>query len=419
MRTLATQMVCICSLLAQMLVGIAHANTVYEGETDGGALIKIEVPEAWNGGLVIYNHGFDLEALVPSPPSLGPLAALQLSEGYAVAASSYRQNGWALYKTKNDLLNLVDVFKAQFAKPTEIYLHGFSLGGIVTAQAIETNLGNVVGAYPACGAMAGSRSWDGGIDTRLIYDAICADVPGAFIPGGGTGLPERFTESDFTVNDFGGALQACFGIFAPPDFRTAAQAARLQRFMDVTQIPESFVATDMSFGVFALSDLIYDKKKLNGKQGMGNIGVTYNDADVDSTIERVATHPGGKNRHTKNFTPSGEVKDVKIISTHTSGDGLVIVEQQQPYRDSVPVGNITVAVVNEAGNTHCGFTGAELVAGWESLRGWVATDIQPTVANIQGTCLAIEAANIDDFPGPCRYDPTFVIDNMDGRSPPR
>jgi hypothetical protein len=392
------------------------ASTVLEGATDGGALIKIEVPDAWNGGLVIYNHGFDLGAIVPSPPSLGPLAALQLSEGYAVAASSYQQNGWALYKTKNDLQNLVVVFKANFGEPTEVYLHGFSLGGIVTAQGVEkANLGNVVGAYPACGAMAGSRSWDGGEDVRLIYDAICADVPGAFIPGGGSGLPERFTESDFDNADFGAALQTCFGIFAPPAFRTPDQTSRLQLFLDETDLPENFVITDMGFAVFALSDLIFDPAKLDGKQGVGNIGVPYEDPTIEATIERVATHPGGENRHKKNFTPKGKVGDVKIVSTHTSGDGLVIVEQQQPYQDSVPAANLTVAVVNEAGNTHCGFTGAELAAGWETLRGWVATDAQPSVAAIQGTCLAIEGI----FGGPCRYDPSFVIPNMDIRVPPR
>lgn len=394
----------------------SSANTVLEGATSGGALIKIEVPDDWNGGLVIYNHGFDLGAIVPSPPGLGPLADLQLSEGYAVAASSYRQNGWALYRTKQDLRRLYQVFKTNFGKPTEVYVHGFSLGGIVTAQGIEkANLGNVVGAYPACGAMAGSRSWDGGLDVRLIYDAICADVPGAFIPGGGTGLPERFTESDFTEADMGAALQACFGLFAPPAFRTPDQAARLQLMLDETDLPENFIATDMGFAVFALSDLIFDPKKLKGKQGLGNVGVPYEDPDIDANIERVAVQPGAANRHKKNFTPKGKVGDVKIVSTHTSGDGLVIVEQQQPYRDSIDEENITVAVVNEAGNTHCGFTGAELAAGWESLRTWVATDQQPSVAEIQGTCQTIEPI----FGGPCRYDPGFVIPNMDDRVAPR
>lgn len=399
-----------------LVASTANADTVLEGATDGGALVKIQVPDAWNGSLVIYNHGFDLGAIVPSTPDLGPLAAVMLSEGYAVAASSYQQNAWALYKTKNDLQNLVAVFKTNFGTPTEVLVHGFSLGGIVTAQAIEkANLGNVVGAYPACGAVSGSRSWDGAIDLRLVYDAICEDVPGAAIPGGGTGLPERFTTSPFGNAAFGAALQACFGIFAPAPFRTPDQMARLALFLDETDLPESFVVTDVGYGVFALSDLIFDPAKLDGKQGMGNVGVTYDNASIDASIERVAAQPGAANRNTKNYTPKGNVGDVKIVSIHTDGDGLVIVEQEQPYRDSINPGNITVAIVNEAGNTHCGFTGGELVAGWESLRSWVATDTQPSVATIQGTCLAVEGF----FGGPCRYDPAFVIPNLDIRVPPR
>ncbi|MFT5444115.1 MAG: hypothetical protein ACI8W3_003167 [Myxococcota bacterium] len=399
-----------------LIVPMSSADTVIEGATDGGALVKIQVPDTWNGSLVIYNHGFDLGAIVPSTPSLGPLAGLMLSEGYAVAASSYQQNGWALYKTKNDLQNLVGLFKANFGTPDEVLVHGFSLGGIVTANAIEkANLGNVVGAYPACGAMAGSRSWDGGLDLRLVYDAVCDGVPGAAIPGGGTGLPERFTTSSFGNAQFGGALQACLGIFAPPAFRTPGQTSRLAEFLDETDIPESFLVTDMGFAVFALSDLIFDPAKLDGKQGVGNIGVAYEDAGINASIERVAAHPGAENRHKKNYTATGKSGDVKIVSVHTDGDGLVVVEQQQPYVDVVDPDNITLAVVNEAGNTHCGFTGAELTAGWESLRGWVAGGPQPTVASIQGTCLAIEPF----AGGPCRYDPAFVLQSFDSLVPPR
>jgi hypothetical protein len=410
-RTIRMTMLALAAL--SLIATSSSADTIIEGATEGGALVKIAVPDVWNGGLVIYNHGFDLGALVPSSPSLGPLASLMLSEGYAVAASSYQQNGWALYKTKNDLQNLVGLFKANFGEPSEVILHGFSLGGIVTAQGVEkANLGNVTGAYPVCGAMAGSRSWDGAIDIRLVYDAICSGVPGAFIPGGGSGLPARFTEFPFTGTDLGLALDACFGVLSGPD---AAQFGRLLLFLDETDLPASFIGTDMGFSVFGLSDLIFDPAKLDGKQGVGNIDVPYDNASIDASIERVAVQPGAANRHRKNYTPAGKVGDTKIVSIHTSGDGLVIVEQQQPYQDSVPASNLTVAVVNEApANTHCGQTGAELVAGWESLRGWLAGGPQPTASSIQGVCESIDAT-----PGACRFDPGFVIPNMDIRVPPR
>jgi hypothetical protein len=149
------------ALLTGGMSGAGADDTVLTGVTDGGAYFKIVVPDDWNGDLVIQNHGFSLSPIGPVG-DLGMFAAYQLSQGYAVAASSYQQIGWALFKTKNDNQNMVAVFTANFGTPNDVIVGGGSLGGIVTAQAIEkANLGNVVGAYPVCGAVAGSRNWDG------------------------------------------------------------------------------------------------------------------------------------------------------------------------------------------------------------------------------------------------------------------
>jgi hypothetical protein len=405
------------ALLSAGMPGAGAADTDLTGVTDGGAFFKIVVPDAWNGDLVIQNHGFSLSPIGPVG-DLGALAQLQLSEGYAVAASSYQQIGWALFKTKNDNQNMLGVFKANFGEPNNVIVGGGSLGGIVTAQAIEkANLGNVVGAYPICGAMAGSRNWDGALDVRLIYDAVCADVPTSFIPGGPTGLPAPgFPDYPYSNFQMALAVNECMGILTPPPFRTPSQVAHLNTFLAATQLPESFVLTVVGYGVFAMSNVIFDPAKLDGQQGLGNMGVTYPDPLIDAAIERVAANPGAANRLKKNFTPKGNVGDTKIVSIHTSGDGLVIVENEKEYQDVVPASNLTVAIVNEApAATHCGFSGAETVAGWESLRGWVAGAPQPTVESIQATCLAL----MPSFGGPCRYDPSFVIPDMDGRILPR
>jgi hypothetical protein len=405
------------ALLTGGMSGAGADDTVLTGVTDGGAYFKIVVPDDWNGDLVIQNHGFSLSPIGPVG-DLGMFAAYQLSQGYAVAASSYQQIGWALFKTKNDNQNMVAVFTANFGTPNDVIVGGGSLGGIVTAQAIEkANLGNVVGAYPVCGAVAGSRNWDGALDARLLYDTICADVPAAFIPGGPTGLPAPgFPYYPYSNLQMGLAVNACMGVSYPPPFRTPSQKEHLATFLAATQIPESFVLTVVGYGVFAMSNLIFDPAKLDGGQGLGNMGVTYPDPDIDAAIQRVAANPGAANRLEKNFTPKGNVGDVKIVSIHTSGDGLVIVENEKEYQDVVPVSNLTVAIVNEAPlTTHCGFTGAETAAGWESLRGWLAGYPQPTAESIQLTCLALEPF----FGGPCRFDKDFVIPDMDGRILPR
>jgi hypothetical protein len=91
----------------------------------------------------------------------------------------------------------------------------------------------------------------------------------------------------------------------------------------------------------------------------------------------------------------------------------VIVENEESYADVVPAANLTTAIVNETGNTHCGFNALELVAGWESLRGWIAGDPQPTAASIQGLCLFLGGG------ASCRIDPAFVVGEFDSRIPPR
>jgi hypothetical protein len=84
----------------------AVAQQLITGQTGSNAYYRIEVPAAWNGELVIWNHEFTLSPPAPvSHAGLGPLADIQLLEGYAVAASSYRLSDWAVFETNTDLKN--------------------------------------------------------------------------------------------------------------------------------------------------------------------------------------------------------------------------------------------------------------------------------------------------------------------------
>ncbi len=406
---------CFAIIMAASFVLQAQAQATFSGQTRGGAYYSIAVPDAWNGSLVIWNHGYDFEPVAPNP-DLGPLAALQLSEGYAVAASSYQQTQWAVFRTRKDIERLVDEFEDLVGRPTSIILTGASLGGIVTADALErARIDGVVGAFTACGAMGGSRTWDGAHDLRLTYDAICANTPEAAIPGGATGLPRGVTS--ISAAEVSTKVNACMGLMTPPEFQTHQQQANLQKFLASTQIPASFIIGDLLFATNGVSNLIFDRGKLKGKQGLGNIGVKYADPEIDATIERVRANRGAAKKLKKNFTPKGDFRedDLKIVSIHTDKDGLVLVENQKEYQDVVDADTLTVAVVVEDSSTHCGFTPAEFAAGWESLRAWLAGFPQPDAAALQNNCQGIQSI----LPGPCRFDASFEIPDMDGRIPPR
>ena len=389
----------------------AGAQTVLTGEA-GHAFYRIVVPDSWNGQLVIWNHGITLAP--PGPVTdLGPLASVQLAEGYAVAASSYRQTGWALFKSTEDVRTLYDVFVSHFGTPDQVMMTGGSLGGLVSAAAIEEgNIGNVAGALSLCGAVGGSRTIDMILDIRLVYDALCATVPGAFIPGSAEGLPAGST---FTPTGLATAVNACFGLLTPLPLQTPAQQARLAAFASVTRVPLNFVLSDMGYATFGLSDLVHDHGKLKGRLGTGNASVTYGHPAIDASIARVSPHPGAANRLQENYTPTGAVGSTKIVALYTDKDGLVVVEGANEYASVVPAANLTTAVAIEAVPTHCGFSPAEVLASWESLRGWVAGAPKPSAASIQGLCTAVAPS----AGGPCRIDPTFVVPGLDSRVRPR
>lgn len=396
----------------------ASADEILEGQTEGGAYYKITVPTAWNGKLVLWNHGFDLGE-VGAVTDMGPLVDVQLSEGYAVAASSYRQAGWAVFKTVADLRALVRVFADSFGEPSEIIVYGGSLGGLVTVQAIEKGIGgNVTGAGALCGAVAGSRNWDAALDIRLIYDAVCGAVPGAAIAGGAAGSPAGSTLTAEEVSD---RLNICTGIQVGKSERSRKQKQRLKKILGELKIPEEFLDTDVWYSVFALGDLVHDRGKLKGKSAIGNAAAKYTDAAIDAAIARVQPKNGPARRLRKNYTPTGINGDIKVLGMHTDQDGLVVVENLGEYARQVAANgnpdNLVVAVVREETPSHCGFTQAEGLAGWESLTAWIGGVARPTVADLQNSCDTFVGLGL--AAGPCRFDPDYTIGRLDDRIPPR
>lgn len=401
-------------LFSLLAAGPVQPQTELTGQTASGAFYRIQVPDEWQpaDGLVIWNHGFSLDPIGPVE-DLGPLAGLHLAEGYAVAASSYSLTGWALFNTVRDNNEMVDVFEAEVGVPEEVFVYGGSLGGIVTAQAIEQgDLGNVVGALPICGALAGSKVWDGGLDIRLLYDFLCSDVPGGAIAGGAQGLPFP-PDPSFDLNAMAVAVDTCLGVLRPPILRTAEQTQRLEKMLAVTGLPESFILTDMGFVTFGLADLVFDPAKLGGQAALGNSKVDYGDAAVNADIPRVSFDPQARQLLIENYTPNGKIGDVKIVSLHTDKDGLVLVENESDYAAKVPPSQFTLGIVVEDEPSHCDFTEAELVSAWENLRGWVGGLPQPSAAQLQAVCEGLDAGGLAQ--GPCRIDPGFVVPDIEDR----
>src|SRR5688500_18514811 len=103
-----------CAAAAALLVAVPAANAGpgppdVSGELNG-APYRILVPEDWNAKRLVHAHGYRAKAdplgeiddrSAPAVPTAA-LAAPLLAQGYALAGSAYRSNGWAVEEGIHD-----------------------------------------------------------------------------------------------------------------------------------------------------------------------------------------------------------------------------------------------------------------------------------------------------------------------------
>jgi hypothetical protein len=417
------------AIAALLLPMAAFAQREITGTTPSGASYRIAVPDTWKNGdaLILFQHGLTFAESDPDP-SLGPIADLQLSEGYALAASSYRQRAWALFTAADDNAELLEVFRAQVGTPGAIIPYGASLGGLIALKLAEDpRFAPVPGVYSACAPAAGSRVWDTAIDLRLAYDVVCSGA--GELPTGDAPYPWAYNLSDIPNNlsdlfDQAQLLQTllplnqCTGVNLPAELRNDAMKRRLAQLMNLAHITdEKFFVTNVGYATYALSDLVRAPDKLDDLSPFSTLGVDYNDAAINAGIARISGDPFAQLyfRWASDFR--GRIAaSTKVLAIQTSQDQLVIPANQYVLRQTLPAAQLTSALVNESKPSHCGFTLAEGVAGWEALRGWIATSSQPSVSTLQTDCAAAMNAGAA---GPCRYDANVAVPTFDSQVRPR
>jgi hypothetical protein len=418
----------VCGLWASR--DVRAASQEFTGIAPSGAWYHIELPAGWNAGgpLVMYQHGLDFKN-ASNPPGLGPLSSVMLAEGYAIAATSYRQRGWALFSAIEDNHELLDVFERIAGAPGEILPFGGSLGGLIALKLAEARgFPPVRGAFALCPVAAGSRAWDAAIDLRLAYDVVCASA--GHLPTGAEPLPWALNLDQIpdNLNDFSDQVQVaealvplnqCTGINLPTGWRNDAMQRRLDELMTFSHISdENFFLTNVAYAVFVMSDLVRALDKLGNRNPFTTVGVDYSsDPAIDAGIARISADPAAAAwfRAVSDF--EGNIGAAKILSMHTSRDQLAIPSNQEFIRKVVPADQLTSAIVDEDTPTHCGFTEAEGLAGWEALRAWKNGAPQPGVAALQQACSNLEASGAAN--GPCRFNPDAQIAPFDSIVRPR
>jgi pimeloyl-ACP methyl ester carboxylesterase len=404
--------------------GGSGAVITQTGTLADGATYKVECPAGpWNGTLFLYSHGYAVPGSANRAQDAGDpvTAAWLLGHGYALAGSSYATTGWAIQQALPDQIGTLDAFDQAFRTPTRTVAWGHSLGGIITAGLIQRYPGRFSAALPMCGVLSGGvATWNTALDAefafqqlidpsvqtvnitnptanltgaiaaataaqqtpqgraRLALTAALGDTPGWFTPLSSEPPPTDFAGQE--ANQFSWETQVDFPfIFAfraelearaggNPSWNTGVNYSRdLARSADATEVAALYRAAGLSLR----SDL--------------------------RTLERatrVSADASAVGYLVHNIVFTGHLP-VPVLAMHTTGDGLVVPENEQAYRSAVDRAGdkqlLRQIFVHRAG--HCAFTPAETITAAQALvrrldtGRWDRSALDPASLNTQAAAL--------------------------------
>ncbi len=417
----------------------ATAARTLTGTLSDGATYEIQVPANWNCTLFLYSHGYVTPGSPNPATDVGDpvTGGWLLSHGYALAGSSYATTGWAIQQALPDQINTLNAFDERVAPPAQTIAWGHSLGGIITAGLIQDYPSRFSAALPMCGVLAGGvATWNAGLDGAFAFQQLIdpsVQVVNITNPAANLTAAEQAagaaqqTAQGRARLALGAALGDEPGWFTPLSPEPAADdyaAQESNQYLWDTEV-------DFPFG-FAL------RAELEARAGGNpswNTGVNYyvqlaKSPDLREVLDlyraaglslradlarldsapRVSADPSAVRYLAQNISFNGRIR-VPVLTMHTTGDGLVIPENEQAYASVVArAGNsrlLRQVFVSRAG--HCAFTPAETITAAQTLLRRLATGhwddraLQPASLNAAAAALG-PADNI--FPSGTQVVPT-------------
>jgi pimeloyl-ACP methyl ester carboxylesterase len=324
-----------------------------EGTLPSGAKSMICVPPGWNQqNLVVYAPGY----AAPGPELtfhdlvLGgmDLRVLVLSQGYAFATTSYRQNGLAILEGVDDIRELVTAFTVTVAPPQRTFMTGGSEGGLVAALLLEQSPEKFTSGLAACGPVGTFRGQVNYIgDFRALFDYFFPEV----IPGSAIDVPVDVVQNWFTIH-LPAALQALkANLPRALELMRTSKAAYDPANLDTIAETASQVLT---YHMISTTDAAV---KLGGNP-YGNQFKWYlgssNDLRLNLRVERFAAQATAVAEMKKYETTGNLTK--RLVTLHTTADGLVPFAHEPIYLAKVLLtGHSGLLPLPVNGYGHCTF----------------------------------------------------------------
>ncbi len=352
---------------------------------------RVEVPANWNGKLVMYAHGFagNGNVLSVQNPSI---RRYLIQNGYAWAASSYSKNYYDVRAGVEDTNALALEFNKIAAKnsralaaPTRIYITGVSMGGHISAAAIEdetaitaNNKVKYAGAVPMC-AVAG--------DTELFDTFAAIQIAAQTVAGLASNPTDKWLDIEPTVRS------TLFTTF--PGTPTPVKGAQFVSILqNLTGGPRPMFAQGLAFGgsfpsaygTFGSDGTvtgILNKNILDTNRYVYTIdGDAAGSAAINAAAQKLTAAPDANRLRLGGLRwipkVNGEFR-VPVVTIHTLGDLFVPFNMQQVYQKRTAAKGNSTWLVQRAirGASHCDFTVAESETAFDDMIKWERDGVKP------------------------------------------
>ena len=358
---------------------LAHADEIVDGRFGPGALYRMVRPDDWNGGLLLYAHGFVASSEpVALPPEAVLFTEIVTSQGFAIAYSSYSENGWAVKDGAQRTFQLLGLFTSKFGAPARVYVGGASMGGLIAIKLVEDHPGAFAGALPACAAAGGTRAqFDYLANVRALFDVA---YPG-ILPGDAGAVSTDINPAT--------AIAAPAAVAILSDQRPVPGAALIAA-IDQTPVPfsngpqllESLI-TALVAHAGSFSALV---PSLPSARYFDNSDVLYSSAllpagtmaGINAAVDRFDAAPSALNAMAHYYQPSG-VLTLPMLMLSTSLDPVLPGFHQRMYGDLAAAAGQSDLLVRRTISRygHCNFTPDEIALAFAQLVGWVEFGVKP------------------------------------------
>ena len=374
------------------------------GALADGATYLIQCPAgAWNGTLYLYSHGYVTPgAANPAEDAGDPVTAgWMLAHGYALAGSSYATTGWAIEQALPDQISTLNAFDQSYGKPKTTVAWGHSLGGIITAGLLQDYPSRFDAALPMCGVLSGGvATWNTALDGAFAFQKLIdpsvqlVDItnPTANLDSAEAALTAaQATAQGRARLALVAALADTPGWFTPLSAEPAATdytAQEQNQYLWDTEVTFPFIFAfradleakaggnpSWNTGVNYFSDLSKSTDASEVKALYRSAGLSLGqDVQTLNYSKRISADPKAVAWLARNISFDGDIS-VPVLTMHTTGDGLVVPENEQAYRavvDRAGHGALLRQIfVDRAG--HCAFTPAETITAVQTLENRLST----------------------------------------------